>query len=476
MRNVLLLFLTVIGFSACQRAEKDQTSLTFSLDGITANSTSSLSDMNCFGVFVSAPDINLTRNQCSYATETALNEGGFLYASFYGPFYKSNGAVGSQITLSVPNGDARTLRLIGIKVDTSTSSSLDAKTACEQFKEKPTLYSQFMDSFFTIAESKPVNLKGDDVNLEMTAVYDSSKQISTCSGLGLDPVTSGGVPVKLAVHIQDDRISASNKVVSSNNCIGVKFQLQDALSKPVTSTVAIPAVIDESVLGLSIGSFYYPIASPATDICSAVNLVPVSSGKISISFAAGTTDTLLYFRPSSASLASRTITVSSPNLRFPGSDTLNYIAGTRAPTKYAFYDLFNNVSSVKSKSSDAATLRRGQCRLGAVQFLDQYETPFERTTNSNSPDAIRISAWPVGSVDFFPSQSACVAGSSPLTFQDIAMSMNTSATGFGFFYKVNATAPSAVSFTIKNQGLTAYPVISAGDLSSSDNTWRVVEP
>jgi hypothetical protein len=465
--------------SACDRAEKDQTtSLSFSIGDIGASSTNGLADMNCVGVFVSGPEKELQKNQCTYSNESASNSGGFSYGHFYGPFYKEKGVVGSPIEIKVPNGSDRVLRLVGVKVDVTggglAAAAVTNQVACENLLSYPKLYSSYMDAFYTIAESKPLQLNGDDVAVDLKAVFDSSKEftLSSCSSFQIEK--SSGVPNRIKVSIQDDRLNVISKTVSSSNCIGVKFQLQDSDNQPATSTTAISAEVTESIGGTSIGNFYYPVASPSLDLCAPVNLAPVVSGKVALSFAAGTTDNILYFRPVTMGAGLVTIEVAASGLKGT-TDTLSYVVATRVPSKYAFYDLFTNTSSVKSTSLTPATIRRNQCRFGAVQFLDQYLTPFERSTTSFSPDTIQVKALPLGSVDFFLTQSSCAANSGASSDFSLAMPVNATATGYGFFYRVNATAPSAISFEIKNREFTPYPVIPSGDLSSGDNLWKIAD-
>lgn len=461
--------------SACQRAEKEpNTSLKFSLGDIGAQSTSSLSEMKCFGIFVSVPASESPKYRCSYSTETASNFGGFPYSDFYGPFYKNDGAVGSNFTIKVPNGSHRVLRLVGAKINTAAGTTIPSTLSPENICLN--LNRQYMDSFYTLAESKPLQLQGEDLTVDLTAIFDSTKEIpsTACTSFQKDGVVAG-TPDHIAVSIQDDRVSNTNKWVSSSNCIGIKFQLQDAINRPISFTSTINAEVVESVGGVSVGNFYNPAASPNLDLCGAVNLAPIHSGKVSLSFAAGTTDHILYFKPSSSfgtAIPIEVAAVSGSTIK-GRTDAVYYMSGTRVSSKYAFYDLFNNVSSVKSTASTPAVIRRSECRFGAVQFLDQNSVPYAVSTSSNTPDSIRVKALPLGSVEFFPTQSTCATGTQAASEYVISMATNTSATGFGFFYKVTASAPNSIAFEVKNMQTTAYPVISSGDLTINDNLWQI---
>lgn len=475
MRNVLLFVVLFIGLSACQRAEKEaSTSLKFSLDGVVANSTSSLSEMNCFGVFVSSEtDSDLQKNKCSYANESTFKASGFTYGKFYGPFYRPKGIEGADISISVPNGDNRVLRLVGVNVDASGSVDGDAlqALACSSLNRK------YIDSFYNIAESKPLQLTGDDLSVDLTAVFDTSKEIpvATCTNLNSSEVS--GVPSRVAVIIQDNL--NSNSVNSANNCVGVKFQLQDAYGKPATSSSAISASIIESFGSTSIGNFYNRVASSSIDLCALSNQVAVVDQKIEISFSAGTSDKHYFFRPNAAIYLAANgivpIAVKSDGLS-GGYAEAKFTLGSRTPTKYAFYDLFSNASTVTSTSSNPAILKKGECRFGSLQFLDQYSVPQQLTTGAMTPDTIRIATDPAGSIEFYPSPTACSVMSGATGHLDFLFTSNFATTGHGFFYRVSNTAPSNISFTVRNMLNTISPVISNGEVQSNSNLWQIADP
>lgn len=437
--------------------------------------------MNCFGVFVSGPEKDLQKYSCEYANSSLSKIGGFSFGTFMGGYYTGATLLGSQFTIEVPNGSDRVLRLVGFKVDTSVSSlaGISNRAACEGFKAHP-LYRKFFDSLYTISESKPLQLNGEDLAVNMTASFDSTKEILGCNGgLGLEATT--GVPNRVVAMVQDPSLSPALdpslnlKKVSSNSCIGVKFQIQDASGKPATVTSAIDAEIIETVSSLSIGTFYYPKAAPGIDICDAANQVPAVGGKIPLPFYSEAklfNEIVLFFRPNFVTNAARVISVNSATLK-GGALALNYVFGARVASKYAFYDVSNNISTVNSTSLAPANIRRDECRLGALQFLDEYSTPSKQFTSSNSPDIIRIRTVPAGTLQFFQTQANCLAGAGSSAEMLIGMAASISATGYGFFYKVAPGITGTFSFEIENKGDTPDPVIPNGGFNSTSNLWQI---
>lgn len=173
--KISLLF-SILASLGCTREATGPTTVTFRLPAksalmknVVSQSATGISDFDCLGVFVSAPGD--TANTCT------MNNGvSFKTGRPYGPYVFLN-STSQEISLSVPSGDSRVIRVMGFS--TSTGACLD--------------FGDDVDDPHVIAESSPTTLvPGKNQVLEMTMAFDSGKALDSCEGADFNGGGGGG--------------------------------------------------------------------------------------------------------------------------------------------------------------------------------------------------------------------------------------------------------------------------------------------
>lgn len=144
---------------------------------------SSLSDMNCYMVFISGPEEDLQKNSCPTKGDLALgipskNVKFGLYIGGFNP--------GSEISFEVPSGNSRVIHLIGMSVK-SQEICRDFKTQgfpSKQESSKPYLLGTADNVFFEAAKT---------IEIPIVMNFSSANGISKCSGPDIpDEAGDGG--------------------------------------------------------------------------------------------------------------------------------------------------------------------------------------------------------------------------------------------------------------------------------------------
>lgn len=143
---------------------------------------SSLSDMNCYMVFVSGPEEDLQKNSCPTKGDLALGipSKDLKFGLYFGGFNP-----GAEISFEVPSGNSRILHLIGMSVK-SQEICRDFKTQgfpSRQESSKPYLLGTADNIFFEAAKT---------IEIPIVMNFNSANSISKCSGPDLSDEEDDG--------------------------------------------------------------------------------------------------------------------------------------------------------------------------------------------------------------------------------------------------------------------------------------------
>lgn len=209
---------------------------------------SSYSDIDCYSVFVSAPDLN--QGICVDSSGVQKFTMGFLA----GPF-----ASGSGIEIDVPAGSQRVVRLVGMKSADGLCVSSD-----------PTNTHSHFSAPFEVGESSPIELAAGSTNtIQISAQFIATGKFHSCTGpeLGFGPPPDGTTqPPPLTLTGTPPAYSNTtvlNIGVSGSDVTDYKYKIGP------------DANIDCSTLG-DYGNFI-PIGTPITD-----NILGIADGLVEI--------------------------------------------------------------------------------------------------------------------------------------------------------------------------------------------------
>lgn len=164
---------------------------------------SSVDDFNCYGLFVTGPELELRRNFCGRKSDSSFPK-------------KSVGliaggvAMGSTLNLTVPAGNDRVFTLVGFKTKDNYCPEFISEKLDESKMSKPHF----------IGEIERVNLNpGENKTLQIQMKYDSNAWFDDCQGPDFNLDSSGGSPgtSPTPVYTVADSINIINPAASYLN-------------------------------------------------------------------------------------------------------------------------------------------------------------------------------------------------------------------------------------------------------------------
>lgn len=203
----------------------------------------SLAEIDCYAVFVSAPDLPVST--CIDSSEVPQFSAG-LIAGLY--------PAGSEVVVQVPSGPSRTIRLVGMKASSASICGL----AANQYLPVNDLSAPF------VLSSKTVDLEPGEKHIDMTATLVAGSKFHSCSGArGFGPANTGGASALTAV-LAGAPSSASNATGLSVSVSGTGvsvYQYKVGLEPSVDCSVAsgyssdfpIASAISDDISGLGDG-------------------------------------------------------------------------------------------------------------------------------------------------------------------------------------------------------------------------------
>jgi len=500
----IIIACSLLSLFSCTRAEKEgATSVTLNLPStwaqheagavetksvitpLSLNSSivpANLSDLNCFAVLVGGPEAGMSDNICKYKSTSDTFTVGMALAGF-----TNNGASGAQLKFEVPNGKSRSIYLIGFKILTSSvvAAGSSVEKACASLIKDDSL-ENFISEPYLISTANEINMSGEDLAIPMTATLNSTLKIGDCKGPDFPDhggSSGNGQPAKFAISFQDETGSIT-KQFRPNQCIGVRFQVQDSDGKraDMSTNPNISGRVTMNYGGSAIGTFYHT-GSPFG--CQAGYEMSSGSSDMTISFKnAGVafSDFVAFFEPSGVQVPTGTLQFANNNSTSNDGSTavpitstskmFYYSATTSTPMSYAIYDLYNNRSTASTTNSIPMVIRANECRVGFLQFLDSSGVPTRLNLSTGPYKNVEIA--PVGTtsnLNFYASSSDCSANSAPALSTSLSMAPYSNYAMQRFNYKM-AIPLSAFSFSALNAAGSSTPAISTGDLNSSSNFWR----
>ncbi|MGE0525908.1 MAG: hypothetical protein AB7G93_06295 [Bdellovibrionales bacterium] len=203
---------------------------------------SAFAEISCFAVFITAPDLN--GGKCVDSSDAEVFSVGLIAGLF---------PAGSEVTLDVPSGNARTIRLIGVKASSSAACATSASNLS---------YENFSAPF--VLGSTTTDLSPGVVTISISASLVASGKFHSCSGSpGLFGPTPPALPAAVAV-LSSTPGSVSNAanlnvVVGGTGVLTYKYKLgpagttfcSDAAGYSAPLAVATP--ITNSIGGFSDG-------------------------------------------------------------------------------------------------------------------------------------------------------------------------------------------------------------------------------
>lgn len=129
---------------------------------VNAQTVSQISDFDCLGVMVTGPEAALSQNTCYKEDESTEF---YKAGKPYGPFVFLN-ASSQDISIEVPRGDSRVVRVIGFTSKSGTCIDLDND----------------IDEPFVLATSSPLTLNGPAQAIELQLRFDAANEIGDCKG------------------------------------------------------------------------------------------------------------------------------------------------------------------------------------------------------------------------------------------------------------------------------------------------------
>lgn len=492
------LFFGILFLFSCQRAEKIQTtqlSLSISQPSSEKNSTlelnpngtinpTGIADINCYALLISGPEDSLRKNTCK------MENGATFPVGFYaGGFYAQSG--GTDISLEIPSGKDRVIKLVGFRVDTnSLPANYSAKDVCADFKGN-SAYEMYMSDPFLIGELGQLEmLPGANKQLEFQSSFVATQKIADCtgpdfssgSGSGGGSSTNPNAPVKLGIIFQDG-VGTATKPLKADSCVGLKIQLQDQYGNRANVsnlTQAVQAKVKVVTATGIVGSFFKPNPIGTTQCMSTASIS--LSGDFTLSFQNSNvtsnnyfTDYNLFFSPA-ANSTSRTLIVEDVNAKLAqGAFTFSYSSETAMATQYAFFDFYNNVSSVSAVATQPQYLMRNECRPGAVQLLDQDMVPMKKLAQAGA-STVKVYKPMFQDIEFYNTLSECNSATSGITGYIVKPVISgTVIETLPFYYKIISTNITDISFGIYNNTTTnsPYNLINSGDLTPATNVWQI---
>jgi len=492
----LIIACSMLSLFSCTRAEKEgATAVTLNIPtslgqkAISSNDLSSqslnsnivpvdLSELNCFLALISGPEEKMRDNICKNKSTSIPFAVGMISNGFV-----RSGATGAKMSFEVPNGKDRAIYLVGFKIDSAAvaAAGTSLEKVCRNFIQDESLQTYISDPYI-LSSASGLTMTGEDLNVSMTATLDTTNQVGDCKGPDFpDHGGSSSAPYKFGISFQDG-LGTASKYFSQNNCIGVRFQVQDSTGKraDVSINPDIHARVVMNYMGGAIGTFYHTGGGHG---CAAGTEISSGSSDMTLSFKNGGTafsDFVAYFAPSDAQIPTGTITIQD-NGSTAGAEALNMQPGTVGfyytntllpPAHYAIYDLFSNKSTGSASTLlDRVVIKANQCRVGALQFLNSNGVP-TRMTLATGPFR-NIDITPVGTTSnlkFYPTSTDCSISSNDYSVASIPMTPSTSYGNISFNYKM-AIVYTGFSFSALNASGTSTPAISIGDMNSSSNFW-----
>lgn len=449
------------------------TSEVAALDLNSSLNPTSMSEVNCYVVLVSAPDLN--KSYCKYKYTSEVFNVGLLKGGFY-----TDASTAASVKFEVPSGKDRALRLIGFRVNATSSAGLTNAGVCSDFVQTSG-HDSYVSEPFLVSEVGGLDMPaGGEKVVDMTATFAGTNQIGDCKGPAFpngNSTSSGGPPAKLAITFQDS-LGTSTNPFTLDKCLAMKVQVQDASGNraSIPSGMRIRAAINEKFSAASVGSFYGP--SGASDNCDPGNFISPVSDQINIEFFNTVTnmpftDAYYFFSPSNAQTPTGTLdvaTLASSDMTLVSASTpFSFDTSSTTPFKYGVYDMFSHKSTASSSSGSPILVKANECRPASIQFLDPWSVPAKTMIYSfHAPIGLTSNGVGSSTVKFYPSSSDCTTGSSEQTSMSFAPT-NATTSSHNFYYKV----PTAMlfSFLVYNIG-TGTPTISSGDLTGANNFWE----
>lgn len=208
---------------------------------------SAFSDINCYAVFVSAADLNQT--QCVDSSSNLVFSAG-LVAGLY--------PAGQEVSVEVPSGSARTIRLVGLKSSGSSVCLLPAGG---------TLPPNDLSAPFILGAVTTDLAPGTQV-ISIPASLVAGNKFHSCSGdgfaFGPDPATVTPPPVLVAtlasLPASYSNVTSLSANVSGSGVVDYKYKVGTDVSTDCTLTTGYSAAfstsspISDSIVGLADGS------------------------------------------------------------------------------------------------------------------------------------------------------------------------------------------------------------------------------
>ena len=427
-----------------------------------------LADVNCYALLTTGPEDYLHDSYCRYAS----NGNSFPVGRFDGGFLSAAG--GTTISIDIPSGKDRAFKLVGFKVP----NNFDQAAVCAGFKGN-NAYQSMISEPFVIGEATGLDMPaGETKDVNITAAFSASNKLGDCKGPDFFE-GSRGPPAKIGITFQD-LVGTFGKPLSPDNCVGVRFQLQDINGNraDLSGNPLITTTLKTLVLGNTIGNLYR-LPSTNAGACASADLESGASGDISISFinnGVASSDRLYFFQVASTTPSYILQVIQTPlsATSISGDFTFAFTSSTPTKTTYAFYDLYNHRSTATITASNPAQIRSNECRPAVVQFLDANSVPMmSNAVLSPKQIIVNDSLSSASDLQFYDSGANCtnsISGDHTLTINP-ANNQPLGSTKL-FYYRTGGTVSNSVSFSVTN-GVSGAPVIPSGDITFGSNVFNI---
>lgn len=291
MKFILILVCSVFIFSGCQKKEKsDLVTVTFTMPDLSGHGTQNLyqraasapttiNEVNCFAVMVSAPEPMFNRTSCPVVDANSVQIAAPKKTGLVVGLVPS----GKQISLSVPGGIQRQFTLLGVKAN--------PLTVCLDFNN-PNISQDYTSQLFIVGESAQVDLQpGTSVNVPIklpassTAITNSSPRIGECTGP--DSPSSRGRILPTRAEVVKEQFPYN--IISYSSCNSVNLAFVDDMGRTGPTIVSQNLILERAevysngTVGL-FTSFAMFTNSNCTGTLTTEFNVPINSRNIPIFF------------------------------------------------------------------------------------------------------------------------------------------------------------------------------------------------